>query len=47
MAGIAVSALGVIVAGTVARTAGGVVLVVGWLLAIYGLHAFGRSARAR
>jgi hypothetical protein len=42
--GVAISAAGVIVAATVHKTAGGVVLVVGWLLAIVGIHAFGRSA---
>lgn len=43
-AGVAISAAGVIVAATVHKTVGGVVLVVGWLLAIVGIHAFGRSA---
>jgi hypothetical protein len=38
--------LGLFVAGTVARVAGGVVLLVGLLLGVYGLHAFGRLGRA-
>ncbi len=38
--------LGLFVAGTVARTGGGVVLLVGLLLGVYGLHAFGRLGRA-
>ncbi len=42
-AGISASAVGVIVAATVHQMMGGVVLVIGWLLAIYGIHAFGRS----
>lgn len=38
--------LGLFVAGTVARTGGGVVLLVGLLSGVYGLHAFGRLGRA-
>ena len=38
-----ISALGVAIAGTLSRVAGGVVVVVGWLAFLYGLHAFGRT----
>jgi hypothetical protein len=39
----AASVLGVAVAGTFSRTAGGVFLVVGWLAFVYALHSFGRA----
>ena len=39
----AVSALGVLLAGTVSRDVGGPVVVVGWLAFLYALHRFGRG----
>ncbi|MDB4996845.1 MAG: hypothetical protein JWM74_4277 [Myxococcaceae bacterium] len=41
--GSVVTTLGIAIAGTVERTAGGIVVVVGWALVIYGIHAFGRA----
>jgi hypothetical protein len=43
-AGSVVTAAGIAIAGTVERTAGGVTVVVGWALLVYGIHAFGRAA---
>ena len=40
------SVVGVAVAGTVSRTAGGVLLVLGWLAFVYALHSFGRAGSA-
>ncbi len=40
------SVLGVAIAGTVSRTAGGVFLVLGWLTFVYALHSFGRAGSA-
>ncbi len=37
------SVLGVAVAGTASRIAGGVLLVLGWLAFVYALHSFGRA----
>jgi hypothetical protein len=37
------SVLGIAVAGTVSKTAGGVLLVIGWLAFVYALHSFGRA----
>ena len=42
-----ISAVGVAVAGTVSRVAGGVIVVAGWLAFLYGLHAFGRAGSSR
>jgi len=39
----AISALGVAVAGTVSREAGGILLLVGWPALVAALHAFGRA----
>ncbi|HEX7603271.1 MAG TPA: hypothetical protein VF316_16750 [Polyangiaceae bacterium] len=39
----AVSASGVLLAGTVSRDVGGPVVVVGWIAFLYALHRFGRS----
>jgi hypothetical protein len=41
------SVLGLAIAGTVSRTAGGVLLVAGWLAFVYALHSFGRSGSPR
>ncbi len=41
------SVLGIGLAGTLSRTAGGVLLVVGWLAFVYALHAFGRAGSDR
>jgi hypothetical protein len=41
--GSVVTTLGIAIAGTVERTAGGIVVVVGWAFIIYGIHAFGRA----
>lgn len=46
-AGMLASALGVIVAATIRPTVGGVILIVGWLVAIWGLHSFGRAGRSK
>lgn len=43
LVGAMAAAAGVVVAGTVARTAGGVAILAGWLVAIAGLHLYGRS----
>jgi energy-converting hydrogenase Eha subunit C len=43
----ATSILGVAVAGTVSRTAGGVLLVLGWLAFVYAIHSFGRAGSER
>jgi hypothetical protein len=40
------SVLGIAVAGTVSKTAGGVLLVIGWLAFVYALHSFGRAGSA-
>ena len=40
-----VVATGVLLAGTVTRSVGGVVTLVGWVLGILGLHIFGRLGR--
>jgi hypothetical protein len=37
------SVLGIAVAGTMSKTAGGVLLVIGWLAFVYALHSFGRA----
>ena len=37
------SVLGIAVAGTVDRAVGGVIVAIGWLAIVYGLHAFGRA----
>jgi hypothetical protein len=39
----AVSALGVLLAGTVSRDVGGPVVVLGWVGFLFALHRFGRS----
>ena len=46
-AAIATSAVGVAVAGTASRTFGGVILVAGWLVLVYAIHAFGRAGSSR
>jgi hypothetical protein len=38
-----VSAIGVGVAGSASPVGGGVILVLGWIAFVYGLHTFGRS----
>ena len=40
-------AVGVIIAGTANRTLGGVIVVAGWLIFVYALHAFGRTGTIR
>lgn len=40
-----VTAVGILVAGTVARAVGGALTLAGWSLGIFGLHAFGRLGR--
>lgn len=44
--GAALVLVGVLLAGTIARDAGGVLTLLGWGVAVYGLHAFGRVGRA-
>jgi len=39
----AVSATGVLLAGTVSRDVGGPLVVLGWVAFLYALHRFGRS----
>lgn len=39
----AVSAIGVLLAGTVSRDVGGPVVVLGWAASLVALHRFGRS----
>lgn len=39
----ALVAVGLVVAGTVSSTAGGVLVVAGWLGLVLGLHRFGRT----
>jgi len=41
-AGALLSATGVVVSATAHQTIGGFVVVAGWALALYGIHAFGR-----
>jgi hypothetical protein len=41
------SVLGIALAGTVSRTLGGVLLVLGWLAFVYALHSFGRAGSGR
>lgn len=41
--GAGVIAVGLAIAGTLDRNVGGVVLLLGWLLAMMGLHRLGRS----
>lgn len=43
-AALVITIAGVALAGTESRTAGGVVVVAGWLALIYALHAFGRAS---
>jgi hypothetical protein len=38
-----VVSLGVAVAGTVSRGAGGLILIAGWVVFVAGLHMFGRT----
>ena len=44
---LAVTAIGIAIAGTMDRTAGGVLVVAGWLALIASLHAFGRAGSTR
>jgi hypothetical protein len=44
LASAAAVAGGLAVAGTTSQTAGGVVLVLGWLGFVYSLHRYGRAA---
>lgn len=46
VAGAGGSFAGVLIAGTVHRTLGGALTLAGWLLALVGLHTFGRLGRA-
>jgi hypothetical protein len=46
VAGAGGSFAGVLVAGTVHRTLGGWLTLIGWVLALVGLHTFGRLGRA-
>jgi hypothetical protein len=39
-------ATGLVVAGTVSPTAGGAMVVAGWLALVWGLHRFGRTGPA-
>ena len=41
------SVSGIAVAGTVSGTAGGILLVIGWLAFVYALHSFGRAGSRR
>jgi len=43
-AAVALTTAGVALAGTASKTAGGVVVVAGWLALVYALHAFGRAS---
>ena len=43
----AATAIGVAIAGTMSRTSGGVIIVLGWLALVYSLHAFGRAGSSR
>ena len=43
-AALAITTAGVALAGTASRTAGGVVVVAGWLALVYALHALGRAS---
>lgn len=45
-AGVVVVAVGLVVAGTVSPTVGGVLVVAGWLTLVVGLHRFGRTGPA-
>jgi hypothetical protein len=45
-AGVVVVAAGLVVAGTVSPTFGGIVVVAGWLTLVFGLHRFGRTGAA-
>jgi hypothetical protein len=42
-AGSVVTTVGIAIAGTVERTGGGIIVVVGWAFIIYGIHSFGRA----
>ena len=44
---IVVTLAGIALAGTVSRTAGGALVVAGWLALVYALHAFGRAGSTR
>lgn len=44
---VATIALGVLIAGTVARAVGGTITLVGWALGVYALHTYGRLGRVR
>jgi hypothetical protein len=46
LAAVGAVASGVLVAGTVSRSVGGVVTVAGWALGIFALHTFGRLGRS-
>ncbi len=39
----ALSATGIALAGTVSQSGGGAIVVAGWALGLYALHAFGRQ----
>ena len=41
--GAVLTAVGIAIAGSIERSAGGVIVVVGWALVVYGIHAFGRA----
>jgi hypothetical protein len=43
----ALVAVGLAIAGTASPLAGGVVVVAGWLLFVYGLHGYGRAGSVR
>ncbi len=46
LAAVGAVASGVLVAGTVSRSVGGVLTVAGWALGIFALHTFGRLGRS-
>jgi hypothetical protein len=43
LAAVAIIAVGLAVAGSVDRAAGGVILLVGWIAGVMGLHRMGRA----
>jgi hypothetical protein len=41
--GSVLTAVGIAISGSYERTAGGIIVVVGWALVVYGIHSFGRA----
>jgi hypothetical protein len=44
MAALAITTAGIALSGTASRTAGGVIVAIGWLALVYALHALGRAS---